>query len=75
MDERRDPEPPTGSRQASAGRGKLSPPTAAWNVYVQHCRSCKPCKDIDQACPDGARLYELWQGIAARALRSIARGA
>lgn len=73
--ERRDPEPPAESRRAATGRGKLSPPTAAWDVYVQHGRRCADCRDADRACSEGARLYQLWHGIAARALRFIARGA
>lgn len=76
MDERRDPEPETGTQRAGVGRGRLTPPKEAWSSYVQHCRRCLECQDVDRgACPESNRLYQAWQLIAAGALRAIARGA
>ncbi|MGQ4343633.1 hypothetical protein [Streptomyces sp. SAS_275] len=76
MDERRDPEPESGSRRAATGRGKLTPLQQAWSRYVTHRPGCRTCQDPDAGrCSTAEGLWTSWKRLGDLACEQMRRGA
>jgi len=76
VDERKDPEPPAGSRRAPVGVGKLTPLQQAYSRYVNHRLGCDTCQDVDAGrCAAAEGLLRAWKLLGDRACEQMRRGA